>query len=155
MNQFHFIDMQCTADSTSEIIPFNTGRKDNSHIIFTSFQFIFIYSFSSLCHKWQIKLRPLIRFLPVFLINASYGYQIRMIKTVRCIQCFCLFICLVKDCINIPRILFIFYNISILIFINFTCLILTYNTPSSRSVYARTELRTLLLSMGRSMRSLH
>lgn len=154
MNQFHFIDMQCTADSTSEIIPFNTGRKDNSHIIFTSFQFIFIYSFSSLCHKWQIKLRPLIRFLPVFLINASYGYQIRMIKTVRCIQCFCLFICLVKDCINIPRILFIFYNISILIFINFTCLI-TYNTPSSRSVYARTELRTLLLSMGRSMRSLH
>ena len=27
-----------------------------------------------------------------------------MIKTVRCIQCFCLFICLVKDCINIPRI---------------------------------------------------
>ena len=115
MNQFHFIDMQCTADSTSEIIPFNTGRKDNSHIIFTSFQFIFIYSFSSLCHKWQIKLRPLIRFLPVFLINASYGYQIRMIKTVRCIQCFCLFICLVKDCINIPRILFIFYNISILI----------------------------------------
>lgn len=74
MNQFHFIDMQCTADSTSEIIPFNTGRKDNSHIIFTGFQFIFIYSFSSLCHKWQIKLRPLIRFLPVFLINASYGY---------------------------------------------------------------------------------
>ena len=35
MNQFHFIDMQCTADSTSEIIPFNTGRKDNSHIIVT------------------------------------------------------------------------------------------------------------------------
>ena len=154
MNQFHFIDMQCTADSTSEIIPFNTGRKDNSHIIFTSFQFIFIYSFSSLCHKWQIKLRPLIRFLPVFLINASYGYQIRMIKTVRCIQCFCLFICLVKDCINIPRILFIFlqYFHSHLYKLH---LPYTYNTPSSRSVYARTELRTLLLSMGRSMRSLH
>ena len=154
MNQFHFIDIQCTADSTSEIIPFYTGRKDNSHIIFTSFQLIFIHSFSSLCYKGQIELCPLIRFLPVFLINASYGYQIRMIKTVRCIQCFCLFICLVKDCINIPRILFIFYNISILIFINFT-LPYTYNTPSSRSVYARTELRTLLLSMGRSMRSLH